>query len=82
MMDQPPSSDNELLAERRDFFADLLNNNSGPPTSPLPPAADQDKPICVDPPTLEKVHAAICSIKSIKAAGLDCAVMHSRSQKP
>ena len=69
-----PSSDNELLAEWRDYFADLLNNDSGPPTSPLPPPADQDLPICVDPPTLEEVQTAIRSMKSNKAAGLDCAV--------
>ena len=69
-----PSSDNELLAEWRDYFADLLNNDSGPPTSPLPPPADQDLPICVDPPTLEEVQTAIRSMKSNKAAGLDSAV--------
>ena len=48
--------------------------DSGPPTSPLPPPADQDLPICVDPPTLEEVQTAIRSMKSNKAAGLDCAV--------
>ena len=75
MMDQAPSSDNKLLAEWRDYFADLLNNDSGPTTSPLPPLADQDKlPICVDPPTLEEVHTPICSKKRNKAAGLNCAV--------
>ena len=53
-MDLPPTSDNELLAEWKDYFADLLNNDSGPPTSPLPSPADQDLPICVDTPTQHK----------------------------
>ncbi|XP_072017149.1 uncharacterized protein [Amphiura filiformis] len=44
-----PSSDKELLAEWKDYFCALLNNDNGPPTSDLPPPADQDLPICADP---------------------------------
>ncbi|XP_072036972.1 craniofacial development protein 2-like [Amphiura filiformis] len=44
-----PSSDKELLAEWKDYFCALLNNDNGPPTSDLPPPAVQDLPICADP---------------------------------
>ncbi|XP_078586049.1 uncharacterized protein LOC144867902 [Branchiostoma floridae x Branchiostoma japonicum] len=69
-----PSSDNELLAEWREYFSELLNNVSVPQTSGLPPPADQDLPICVDPPTLEETVRAINSMKNNKAPGLDCAI--------
>jgi hypothetical protein len=69
-----PSSDHELLVEWRQYFADLLNNDSGSLTSALPPPADQDLPICVDPPTFEEIQKAIQDMKNNKAAGLDCAV--------
>ena len=69
-----PSSDNELLAEWREYFADLLNNDSGQLTPLLPPPADQDLPICVEPPTLEEVQEAIRAMKNNKAPGLDSAV--------
>ena len=69
-----PSSDKELLSEWRAYFAELLNNDNGSPTSSLPLPAEQDLLICVDPPTLEEVQNAIKGMKSNKAAGLDSAV--------
>ncbi|CAH1244317.1 Hypp7258 [Branchiostoma lanceolatum] len=69
-----PSSDDKLLSEWRQYFSDLLNNDSGPQTSVLPPPAAQDLPICVEPPTLEETVKAINSMKDNKAAGLDCAI--------
>ncbi|KAI8514995.1 hypothetical protein Bbelb_075860 [Branchiostoma belcheri] len=68
-----PSSDSELLDEWRLYFADLLNNDSGPPES-LPPPADRDLPISTDPPTLEETVKAIQDLKNNKAPGLDCAI--------
>ncbi|XP_072017515.1 uncharacterized GMC-type oxidoreductase Mb1310-like [Amphiura filiformis] len=65
-----PSSDKELLAKWMDYFCALLNNDNGPPTSDLPPPADQDLPICADPPTLEETRKAIKAMKANKAAGL------------
>ena len=49
-----PFSDTELLAEWGQYFADLLNNDSGSLPYDLPPPADQDLPICTDPPPLKK----------------------------
>ncbi|XP_072041209.1 craniofacial development protein 2-like [Amphiura filiformis] len=69
-----PSSDKELLAEWKDYFCALLNNDNGPPTSDLLPPANQDLPICADPPTLEETRKAIQAMKTNKAAGLDCAI--------
>ena len=54
-----PSSDTELLAEWGQYFADLLNNESRSLPSDLPPSADQDLPICTEPPTLEETKEAI-----------------------
>ena len=36
-----------------------------------PPPADQDLPICIDPPTLEETQKAIQDIKINKSSGLD-----------
>ena len=69
-----PSSDNELLAEWREYSADLLNNDSGQLTPLLPTPADQDLPICVEPPTLEEIQEAIRRMKNNKTPGLDSAV--------
>ena len=69
-----PTSDTELLDEWREYFADLLNNDSRTTSSPLPSPADQDLPICVDPPTIEEIQKAIRSMKNNKAAGLDYAI--------
>ena len=66
-----PSSDTELLVEWGQYFADLLNNDSGSLPSDLPPPADQDLPICNDPPTLEETHKAIQNMKRNKTFGLD-----------
>ena len=41
------------------YCSDLLNNDNGSPTSSLPSLAEQDLPICVDPPTLEEEQTAI-----------------------
>ena len=73
-----PFSDKELLSEWRAYFAELLNNDNGSPTSSLPLPAEQDLPICIDSPTPEEVQNAIKGMKSNKAAGLDYAV----TQKP
>ena len=69
-----PSIDTELLAEWGQYFADLLNSDSGSLPSDLPPPADQDLPICTDPPTLEETLEAIQNMKSNKASGLDCVI--------
>ena len=39
-----------------------LNDDNGSPTFPLPLPAEQDLPVCVDPPTLEEVQTAILNI--------------------
>jgi len=70
----PPSSDKELLDEWREYFSDLLNNDNGSPVFDLPPPANQDLPICIDPPSLEETRKAIQGMKNNKAAGLDCAI--------
>ena len=69
-----PSSDTELLTEWGQYFADLLNNDSGSLPSDLSPPADQDLPICTDPPTLEETQETIQNMKSNKASGLDCVI--------
>ena len=56
------------------YFAELLNNDSGSLLSDLPPPADQDLPICTDPPTLEETQEAIQNMKNNKASGLDCVI--------
>lgn len=69
----PPTSDKDLLAEWREYFSSLLNNDNGQP-SDLPPPATQDLPIQVNPPTREETLRAIHQMKNNKAAGLDCAI--------
>ena len=56
------------------YFADLLNNDSGSLPSDLLSPADQDLPICIDPPTLEETQKAIQDIKINKSSGLDCVI--------
>ena len=69
-----PTSEKELLDEWKQYFSALLNNDNGQPTSELPSPADQDLPICEDPPTLEETRKAILGMKNNKAAGVDCAI--------
>ena len=66
----PPTSDKDLLAEWREYFCSLLNNNNGEPLSELPPPTAQDLPIDTNPPTREETLSAICQMKKNKAAGL------------
>ena len=70
----PPTSDEDLLAEWRDYFSSLLNNSNGEPLSELPPPAAQDLPIGTNPPTREETLLAIGQMKKNKAAGLDSAI--------
>ena len=69
-----PSSEEELLEEWRQYFSALLNNDNGTPPSDLPPPADQDLPICQDPPTLDETRKAIQGMKTNRASGVDCAI--------
>ena len=70
----PPTSDEDLLAEWREYFSSLLNNSNGEPLSELPPPAAQDLPIGTNPPTREETLLAIGQMKKNKAAGLDSAI--------
>ena len=70
----PPESDQDLLEEWKEYFSSLLNNNSGSTPSEIPPPADEDLPICIDPPTREETAKAIAAMKVNKAAALDCAI--------
>ena len=45
---------------------------SGSLQSDLPPPADQDLSICIDPPTFEETQKDIQDKTSNKASGLDC----------
>ena len=69
-----PSSEEELLTEWKSFFSSILNNDSGVIPSELPLPAEEDLPICADPPTREETTKAIAAMKANKAAGLDCAI--------
>ena len=46
----PPLSKEELIDEWKDYFSSLLNNDSGLVPSEIPTLADEDLPICTDPP--------------------------------
>lgn len=70
----PPTNDRDLLAEWREYFSSLLNNDNGQSPSDLPIPAAQDLPIQVNPPTREETLEAIHQMKNNKAAGLDCAI--------
>ena len=69
----PPPSDKELLSEWKDYFSSLLNSISDS-AKELPPPAQQDLSILIDPPSLEETKEAIKQQKSNKAAGLDDAI--------
>ena len=69
-----PASENELLAEWREHFSSILNNDNGPPSSELPLPSATDLPILTDPPSREETVEAIDAMKTNKAAGLDCAI--------
>ena len=70
----PPESEQDLLEEWKEYFSSLLNNNSGLIPAEVPPPADEDLPICIDPPTREETAKAIAAMKVNKAAALDCAI--------
>ncbi|GAG85694.1 unnamed protein product, partial [marine sediment metagenome] len=69
-----PSGDKDLLAEWREYFCALLNNDNGLSLSDLPPPAKKDLPISTDPPTCDETRKAIQAMNSNKAAGLDWAI--------
>ena len=71
---QPPLSEQDLLEEWKDYFSSILNNDSGLAPSEIPTPADEDLPICTDPPSREETAEAIAAMKVNKAAGLDCAI--------
>ena len=53
----------------------FLNNDIGLVPSETPPPADEDLPICTDPPSCEEtVKTIIAAIKINKAAVRDCAI--------
>ncbi len=68
-----PYSDKELLAEWREYFSALLNNDNGL-LYELPSPSENDLPISTDPPLREETRKAINAMKTNKAAGLDWAV--------
>ena len=63
----PPTSNEDLLAEWREYFSSLLNNSNGEPLSELPPPAAQDLPIETNPPTSEETLVLIRRVYHIVA---------------
>ena len=70
----PPTSETDLLAERREYFSSLLNNTNSQSPSVLSPPTAQDLRFLTNPATREKMLSAIRKLKTIKAVGLDRAI--------
>ena len=60
----------EELARWKEYFESILNRPEPDQVAEIPPAVE-DLDICIDPPTMEEVKAAIKVMKSGKAGGAD-----------
>ena len=76
----PPENEEHLLEEWKNYFSSLLKNDSGFTPSELPLPASNDLSICTDPLTREETAEAIATMKTNKAAGLDCAITEEALQ--
>ena len=68
------SSEQQLLEKWNGSLSSLFNNDSGLTPSELPSPAEEDLPICADPPTREETEKAIAARKAKKASTSDCAI--------
>ena len=64
------SKEGEKLACWKEHFESILNRPEPEQVAEIPPAVE-DLDICIDPPTMEEVKAAIKAMKSGKAGGAD-----------
>ena len=64
------SKEAEKLARWKEHFENILNRPEPEQVVEIPPAAE-DLDICIDPPTMEEVKAAVKAMKSGKTCGAD-----------
>ena len=64
------SKETETFARWKEHFKSILNRPQFEQVAEIPPAVE-DLDICIDPPTMEEVKAAIKAMKSGKAVGAD-----------
>ena len=64
------SKETEKLARWKEHFKSILNRPEPEQVAEIPPAVE-DLAICIDPPTMEEVKAAIKAMKSRKASEAD-----------